>query len=306
MGRKPCCDKVGLKRGAWTAEEDKKLLNFMLTNGRCLWRAVPKLAGLLRCGKSCRLRWTNYLRPDLKRGLLSEEEEKLVIDLHCHLGNRWSKIASHLPGRTDNEIKNHWNTHIKKKLSKMGIDPLTHKPIASGDHEHHQANTPSGSVSEGGEDHEIIENANSNNCGDHKLPQEEEAKSSTTQLDHHLIDSDEVLQKSPNFSTNEVPMIQPHEIIVPCSSTTSSSANSTSFNSSSSTSNSNSSVKDHEERIKFPCMEWPESMYFWGLNDNCDLDWIFNDYTGKVTLDSTLSQCQRSELDQELWNQGSF
>ncbi|RLN33217.1 protein ODORANT1-like [Panicum miliaceum] len=129
MGRQPCCDKVGLKKGPWTAEEDQKLVSFLLNNGQCCWRAVPKLAGLLRCGKSCRLRWTNYLRPDLKRGLLSEEEEKTVIDLHAELGNRWSKIASHLPGRTDNEIKNHWNTHIKKKLRKMGIDPATHKPL---------------------------------------------------------------------------------------------------------------------------------------------------------------------------------
>ncbi|CAN6174262.1 unnamed protein product [Urochloa humidicola] len=129
MGRQPCCDKVGLKKGPWTEEEDQKLVAFLLTNGQCCWRAVPKLAGLLRCGKSCRLRWTNYLRPDLKRGLLSPEEEKTVIDLHAELGNRWSKIASHLPGRTDNEIKNHWNTHIKKKLKKMGIDPATHKPL---------------------------------------------------------------------------------------------------------------------------------------------------------------------------------
>ncbi|CAL9095542.1 Myb-like DNA-binding domain [Musa troglodytarum] len=129
MGRQPCCDKVGLKKGPWTAEEDKKLITFILTNGQCCWRAVPKLAGLLRCGKSCRLRWTNYLRPDLKRGLLSDDEEQMVIELHSQLGNRWSKIASHLPGRTDNEIKNHWNTHIKKKLRKMGIDPLTHKPL---------------------------------------------------------------------------------------------------------------------------------------------------------------------------------
>ncbi|CAN6204410.1 unnamed protein product [Urochloa humidicola] len=129
MGRQPCCDKVGLKKGPWTAEEDQKLVSFLLNNGQCCWRAVPKLAGLLRCGKSCRLRWTNYLRPDLKRGLLSPEEEKTVIDLHAELGNRWSKIASHLPGRTDNEIKNHWNTHIKKKLKKMGIDPATHKPL---------------------------------------------------------------------------------------------------------------------------------------------------------------------------------
>ncbi|CAM8989986.1 unnamed protein product [Rhodiola kirilowii] len=129
MGRQPCCDKLGVKKGPWTAEEDKKLINFIITNGQCCWRAVPKLAGLKRCGKSCRLRWTNYLRPDLKRGLLNEEEEQLVIDLHASLGNRWSKIAAKLPGRTDNEIKNHWNTHIKKKLKRMGIDPITHKPI---------------------------------------------------------------------------------------------------------------------------------------------------------------------------------
>ncbi|KAF8380460.1 hypothetical protein HHK36_027946 [Tetracentron sinense] len=135
MGRQPCCDKLGVKKGPWTAEEDKKLINFLLTNGQCCWRAVPKLAGLLRCGKSCRLRWTNYLRPDLKRGLLTESEEQLVIDLHARLGNRWSKIAAMLPGRTDNEIKNHWNTHIKKKLAKMGIDPITHEPL------HKQANT---------------------------------------------------------------------------------------------------------------------------------------------------------------------
>nr|CAC85051.1 Myb13 protein [Oryza sativa]CAC85052.1 Myb15 protein [Oryza sativa] len=129
MGRQPCSDKLGVKRGPWTAEEDKKLMSFILTNGHCCWRAVPKLAGLLRCGKSCRLRWTNYLRPDLKRGLLTDAEEQLVIDLHAKLGNRWSKIAAKLPGRTDNEIKNHWNTHIKKKLIKMGIDPVTHEPL---------------------------------------------------------------------------------------------------------------------------------------------------------------------------------
>ncbi|CAN4127553.1 unnamed protein product [Withania somnifera] len=129
MGRQPCCDKLGVKKGPWTAEEDKKLINFILTDGQCCWRAVPKLAGLRRCGKSCRLRWTNYLRPDLKRGLLNEAEEKLVIDLHARLGNKWSKIAARLPGRTDNEIKNHWNTHIKKKLLKMGIDPVTHESL---------------------------------------------------------------------------------------------------------------------------------------------------------------------------------
>ncbi|XP_071708297.1 MYB-like transcription factor ODO1 [Rutidosis leptorrhynchoides] len=134
MGRQPCCDKLGVKKGPWTTEEDNKLVNFILTNGQCCWRAVPKLAGLRRCGKSCRLRWTNYLRPDLKRGLLTDSEEQLVIDLHARLGNRWSKIASNLPGRTDNEIKNHWITHIKKKLLKGGLDPATHEPLQNESH----------------------------------------------------------------------------------------------------------------------------------------------------------------------------
>uniref|UniRef100_A0A0C9S4F5 TSA: Wollemia nobilis Ref_Wollemi_Transcript_25249_1398 transcribed RNA sequence n=1 Tax=Wollemia nobilis TaxID=56998 RepID=A0A0C9S4F5_9CONI len=129
MGRQPCCDKVGLKKGPWTTDEDRKLVNFITLHGHGCWREVPKLAGLLRCGKSCRLRWTNYLRPDLKRGTLSESEEKLIIDLHAAIGNRWSRIAAQLPGRTDNEIKNYWNTRIKKKLKQMGIDPVTHKPL---------------------------------------------------------------------------------------------------------------------------------------------------------------------------------
>ncbi|KAG6384881.1 hypothetical protein SASPL_153703 [Salvia splendens] len=85
-------------------------------------------SGLNRCGKSCRLRWTNYLRPDIKRGKFSQEEEQTILNLHSILGNKWSAIATHLPGRTDNEIKNFWNTHLKKRLIQMGFDPMTHRP----------------------------------------------------------------------------------------------------------------------------------------------------------------------------------
>lgn len=128
MGRAPCCDKIGLKKGPWTADEDQKLTSYINEHGHGSWRALPKKAGLLRCGKSCRLRWANYLRPDIKRGEFSASEEKTIIQLHALLGNRWSAIATHLPQRTDNEIKNYWNTHLKKRLLKMGIDPATHKP----------------------------------------------------------------------------------------------------------------------------------------------------------------------------------
>ncbi|CAL9111218.1 unnamed protein product [Musa textilis] len=117
MGRKPCCAKeADLKRGAWTAEEDGILEAYIKTHGEGRWRSLPKRAGLKRCGKSCRLRWLNYLRPDIKRGNISPEEEDLIIRLHKLIGRRWSLIAGRLPGRTDNEIKNYWNTYLRKKV----------------------------------------------------------------------------------------------------------------------------------------------------------------------------------------------
>lgn len=99
-------------------------------------------AGLQRCGKSCRLRWINYLRPDLKRGSFTAQEERTIIDVHRILGNRWSQIAKHLPGRTDNEVKNFWNSCIKKKLSAQGLDPNTHKLLSPSYRKNCYNNTP--------------------------------------------------------------------------------------------------------------------------------------------------------------------
>lgn len=130
MGRHSCCYKQKLRKGLWSPEEDEKLLRHITQYGHGCWSSVPKLAGLQRCGKSCRLRWINYLRPDLKRGAFSQEEENLIIELHSVLGNKWSQIAAQLPGRTDNEIKNLWNSCLKKKLRQRGIDPNTHKPLS--------------------------------------------------------------------------------------------------------------------------------------------------------------------------------
>ncbi|XP_040990749.1 transcription factor WER-like [Juglans microcarpa x Juglans regia] len=104
------------KKGLWTEEEDRILMDYIRVHGKGKWNRIAKMSGLKRGGKSCRLRWINYLSPSVKRGGFSEEEEDLIIRLHNLLGNRWSLIAGRVPGRTDNQVKNHWNTHLSKKL----------------------------------------------------------------------------------------------------------------------------------------------------------------------------------------------
>ncbi|XP_057510182.1 transcription factor MYB46-like [Actinidia eriantha] len=134
MGHHSCCNQQKVKRGLWSPEEDEKLSRYITTHGYGCWSEVPEKAGLQRCGKSCRLRWINYLRPDIRRGRFSPEEETLIISLHGSVGNRWAHIASHLPGRTDNEIKNYWNSWIKKKIRKPSAPPATNKPSANHRH----------------------------------------------------------------------------------------------------------------------------------------------------------------------------
>lgn len=104
-----------LKKGPWTSDEDAILMEYVSQHGEGNWNAVQKHSGLSRCGKSCRLRWTNHLRPDLKKGAFTPEEERLIIELHAKMGNKWARMAVELPGRTDNEIKNFWNTRTKRK-----------------------------------------------------------------------------------------------------------------------------------------------------------------------------------------------
>ncbi|KAJ0229468.1 Myb domain protein 31 [Hirschfeldia incana] len=127
MGRPPCCGKMEVKKGPWTPEEDIILVSYIQQHGPGNWRSVPLNTGLLRCSKSCRLRWTNYLRPGIKRGNFTQPEEKTIIRLQALLGNRWAAIASYLPQRTDNDIKNYWNIHLKKKLEQKLQNGITNE-----------------------------------------------------------------------------------------------------------------------------------------------------------------------------------
>ncbi|EOY30569.1 hypothetical protein QUC31_020199 [Theobroma cacao] len=134
MGRAPCCDKANVKRGPWSPDEDNILRNFLEKHGTGgNWIALPRKAGLKRCGKSCRLRWLNYLRPDIKHGGFTDEEDNVICSLYNSIGSRWSVIAARLQGRTDNDVKNYWNTKLKKKLlaGKVGLNKTSNNEITT-------------------------------------------------------------------------------------------------------------------------------------------------------------------------------
>ncbi|KAJ6819877.1 transcription factor MYB62-like [Iris pallida] len=116
------CEEFELRRGPWTLEEDTMLIHYIARHGEGRWNLLARCSGLKRTGKSCRLRWLNYLKPDVKRGNLSPEEQFLILELHSKWGNRWSRIAQFLPGRTDNEIKNYWRTRVQKQARQLKID----------------------------------------------------------------------------------------------------------------------------------------------------------------------------------------
>ncbi|XP_020234717.1 myb-related protein 340 [Cajanus cajan] len=147
MDKKPCnlSQDPEVRKGPWTMEEDLILINYIANHGEGVWNSLAKASGLKRTGKSCRLRWLNYLRPDVRRGNITHEEQLLIVELHAKWGNRWSKIAKHLPGRTDNEIKNFWRTRIQKHIKQA--ENLQQQVNISEINDHHQASTSTSKVS---------------------------------------------------------------------------------------------------------------------------------------------------------------
>ncbi|CAN4111829.1 unnamed protein product [Withania somnifera] len=107
------------KKGPWKAEEDEVLIKHVKKYGPRDWSSIRSKGLLQRTGKSCRLRWVNKLRPNLKNGVkFSAEEERTVLELQAQFGNKWARIATYMPGRTDNDVKNFWSSR-QKRLAKI-------------------------------------------------------------------------------------------------------------------------------------------------------------------------------------------
>ncbi|KAL8516196.1 hypothetical protein ACS0TY_014756 [Phlomoides rotata] len=138
-------EKEEARKGPWTEEEDGQLVFYVKLLGDRRWDFIAQVSGLKVGGRHniYRLRWVNYLHPDLKRGKITPHEERLILEFQSKWGNRWSRIAQKLPGRTDNEIKNYWRTLMRKKAQewkkKKGTSPSSSSSLSSSSISYHSS-----------------------------------------------------------------------------------------------------------------------------------------------------------------------
>ncbi|MED6132801.1 hypothetical protein PIB30_022265 [Stylosanthes scabra] len=190
------CEKSGVRKGTWTPEEDTKLIHHLSKFGYpSNWRLLPKAAGLARCGKSCRFRWMNHLRPDVKRGNFTLEEDDTILRLHNQFGNRWSMIASHLHGRSDNEIKNRWNSHLKKRFQHTSVT---------------KSNNHNNTLIESKEEEIVNNSSNSNNATTEDYPTNNLHNISPA-ASSQIHTYDDVFPLSDFFNTSEVDLAAPSD-----------------------------------------------------------------------------------------------